>query len=193
MHGRAWSTTRSCVTRSTTATGHDGPMSERPVPDEHGVVEARPDRGGGAATPSFALPAEAGTGIPGVPDPVAIGPRTFYWGARTYLMGILNVTPDSFSGDGLLAAGDPVAAAVNQASRMVDEGADLLDIGGASRRPRPHPLPPAEGVRRVVPVVEALAAALPGTVVSVDTTSPAVAEAALDAGAHLLNDVWGVT
>ena len=167
-------------------------MSDRPVPDEHGVVEARPDRGGGAATPSFALPAEAGTGIPGVPDPVAIGPRTFYWGARTYLMGILNVTPDSFSGDGLLAAGDPVAAAVDQARRMVDEGADLLDIGGASSRPGHDPIAPEEEVRRVVPVVEALAATLPGTVLSVDTTSPAVAEAALDAGAHLLNDVWGV-
>ena len=64
-----------------------------------------------------------------------VGPATFAWGERTYVMGILNVTPDSFSGDGLLAAGDPVAAAVDQARRMVDEGADLLDVGGESTRP----------------------------------------------------------
>ena len=71
-------------------------------------------------------------------EPTTIGPTTFAWGARTYVMGILNVTPDSFSGDGLLAAADPVAAAVAQAHRMVEEGADILDIGGrvhAARAP----------------------------------------------------------
>ena len=62
--------------------------------------------------------------------PTRIGPTTFRWGARTFVMGILNVTPDSFSGDGLLAAGDPLEAAVAQARAMVAEGADLLDIGG---------------------------------------------------------------
>ena len=107
-------------------------------------------------------------------------------------MGVLNVTPDSFSGDGLLAAADPVAAAVEQARRMVADGADLLDVGGASTRPGHDHVDAAEEAARVIPVVRALAAALPATPISIDTTTPAVAEAALDAGAHLLNDVWGV-
>ena len=74
-------------------------------------------------------------GDTGAPGATRIGPRTFAWGRRTHLMGVLNVTPDSFSGDGLLAAADPVAAAVDQARRMVADGADLLDVGGASSRP----------------------------------------------------------
>ena len=87
-----------------------------------------------------------------------IGPRTFRWGERTFVMGILNVTPDSFSGDGLLAggvAGDlaaAVAAAVDQARAMADEGADLLDVGGESTRPGHAPVDEAEELRRVVPV-----------------------------------------
>jgi dihydropteroate synthase len=122
-----------------------------------------------------------------------IGPATFRWGERTYVMGILNVTPDSFSGDGILAAGtDPVEAAVATGRRMVDEGADILDVGGESTRPGHEPIDVAEERRRVVPVVAALRAALPDTPLSVDTTKPAVAEAALAAGADLINDVWGV-
>jgi len=156
------------------------------------VVAARPELGGGAATPSFALPGDAGPGLPGVPRPITIGPRTFTWGERTFLMGILNVTPDSFSGDGLLAAADPAEAALAQARRMVADGADLLDVGGASSRPGHDPIPPASEIARVVPVIRAIAAELPGTAISIDTTSPAVAMAALDAGAHLLNDIWGV-
>ena len=169
-------------------------MTDRHLPDERdrAVVPELPARGGGAATPSFGLPEGSGTGIPRAPRPSVIGPRTFAWGTRTYLMGILNVTPDSFSGDGLLAAADPVAAAVDQARRMVAEGADILDVGGASSRPGHAPIPADEEIGRVVPVVRAVVAALPGTVISVDTTSPAVAGAALDAGAHLLNDTWGV-
>jgi hypothetical protein len=111
------------------------PSADRDVPDERHVVAARPDLGGGSATPSFALPPDAGSGLPVAPAPLAIGPRTFAWGDRTYVMGILNVTLDSFSGDGLLAADDPVAAAVAQARRMVEDGADLVDVGGASSRP----------------------------------------------------------
>jgi len=110
----------------------------------------------------------------------------------TRILGVLNVTPDSFSGDGLLGAADPVAAAVAQATRMAAEGADVLDIGGASSRPGHVPLAPADEIARVVPVIRAVAAGLPGTPISVDTTSPTVAAAALDAGAHLLNDIWGV-
>ena len=125
------------------------------------------------------------------PAPTRIGPTTFIWGRRTYVMGILNVTPDSFSGDGLLADADPVARAVTTARRMVDEGADLLDVGGESTRPGHEPVDADEEIARVVPVISAVAAAFPGIPISIDTTKPVVAEAALAAGAHLLNDVWG--
>lgn len=121
-----------------------------------------------------------------------IGPATFTWGTRTFVMGIVNVTPDSFSGDGLVGDGDPVPAAVAQARRMVAEGADLLDVGGESTRPGHAPVAAEEEVARVVPVIAALRAALPDTPISVDTTKAAVAEAAIDAGAHLVNDIWGV-
>jgi dihydropteroate synthase len=118
-------------------------------------------------------------------------------------MGVLNVTRDSFSGDGLLAGGadrdpgsgcggNPVASALHLARTMMANGADLLDVGGASSRPGHAPVPVPEEIARVVPVIAALAAALPDVPVSIDTTSPTVAAAALDAGAHLLNDVWGV-
>ncbi len=167
-------------------------MSDRKLPDEGGVVRERPEQGGGAATPWYGLPGGAGAGLPAAPRALAIGPATFAWGERTFVMGVINVTPDSFSGDGLLAAGDPLEAAVAQARRMVADGADLLDVGGASSRPGHAPVAPADEVARVVPVIRAIAAALPATPISIDTTSPRVAAAALDAGAHLLNDIWGV-
>ena len=130
--------------------------------------------------------------------PTQIGPRLFEWGVRTYVMGILNVTPDSFSGDGLLARvagqrGMAVRAAVRQARRMVEEGAHILDVGGESTRPGHDPVSEDEEAARVVPVIAAIHAALPDVPVSIDTSKPAVAEAALDAGATLLNDVWGVS
>jgi dihydropteroate synthase len=169
-----------------------GPGDEGPA-EEKGVVDGRPDRGGGAATPSFGLPEGAGPGLRGAPRPLVIGPATFTWGERTFVMGVLNVTPDSFSGDGLLAGDDPVEAAVVQARRMAADGADLLDIGGASSRPGHVAISAQEEARRVVPVIRALAAAFPGMPLSIDTTSPHVAAEALDAGAHMLNDIWGVT
>ena len=128
---------------------------------------------------------------PSDPAPIRIGPAAFDWGRRTYVMGILNVTPDSFSGDGLLVDADPVEGAVAAARRMIAEGADLLDIGGESTRPGHAPVDAAEEIRRVIPVIAAVAAALPDTPISVDTAKPDVATAALAAGAHLLNDVWG--
>jgi dihydropteroate synthase len=167
-------------------------MTERRLPVEQGVVGGRPGEGGGASTPSFGLPAGATPGVPGAPAPLTVGRMTFAWGERTYVMGVINVTPDSFSGDGLLRVADPVEAALALAHGMVADGADLLDVGGASSRPGHAAIPPEAESRRVVPVIRALAAALPATTISVDTTSPAVAAAALDAGAHLLNDVWGV-
>ncbi len=138
---------------------------------------------------------EPARATPGGPAPSRIGPATFSWGARTFVMGILNVTPDSFSGDGLLAgagAADPVEAAVEAGRRMVTDGADLLDVGGESTRPGHAAVAPDEERRRVVPVIAGLRAALPDTPLSIDTTKPAVAEAALAAGADLVNDVWGV-
>ena len=122
-----------------------------------------------------------------------IGGRSIHWGERTLVMGILNATPDSFSGDGLVGRGaDPVVAAVAQAETMVAAGADLLDVGGESTRPGHEPVDAAAELDRVVPIVAAVHAAIPGTPISVDTTKPVVAAAALDAGAALINDVWGV-
>ncbi|MEO8228314.1 MAG: dihydropteroate synthase [Chloroflexota bacterium] len=123
-----------------------------------------------------------------------IGGRPFSWGERTYVMGILNATPDSFSGDGLVRVGrsDAIAAALELAAQMAGEGADLLDIGGESTRPGHAAVDEAEELRRVVPIVAAVHAAHPDLPISVDTTKPAVAAAALDAGAAMINDVWGV-
>ena len=169
-------------------------MTRRPEHDPT-VATARPEIGGGAATPSRVLPPGATDGLPGSPAPLRIGPATFAWGRRTYVMGILNVTPDSFSGDGLLAgegSDDPVAAAVERGRAMVAEGADLLDVGGESTRPGHADVPAADEIARVAPVVAALREALPSTPISVDTTKAAVAAAALTAGADLVNDVWGV-
>ncbi len=173
------------------------PSRERTIPQEAGVVPGRPAAGGGAAGPSFAIPADAPDGLPGAPAALPIGPRTFAWGARTYVMGIVNVTPDSFSGDGLLAARgggreDVADRAAVIAAAMVADGADLVDVGGESSRPGHDPVDAAEEIARVVPAIAAIRRAVPDLPVSVDTIKPAVAAAALDAGADLVNDVWGV-
>lgn len=114
--------------------------------------------------------------------------RSFVWGQRTYLMAIINVTPDSFSGDGL---GTDTAAALAVARRFEDEGADILDIGGESTRPGALPLDPDAELARVLPALTAIRAAtsLP---ISIDSTHPAVIEAALAAGADMVNDVHGL-
>jgi len=126
------------------------------------------------------------------PAPTRIGARTFTWGERTFVMGILNVTPDSFSGDGLLAGTDPIAAAVAQAIEMAQEGADLLDIGGESTRPNHAEISETEELRRVMPVLQAVRAALPDMPITIDTTKPGVAMAAILKGADAINDIWGV-
>jgi len=115
------------------------------------------------------------------------GSREFRWGERTYVMGIVNASPDSFSGDGL----PDVASAVSQAERMVEEGADVLDVGGESTRPGSASITAEEEIRRVVPVIEKLASAV--TVpISVDTYKWEVAAKSLEAGACMLNDQWGL-
>ena len=144
------------------------------------------------ATPSVRLPTDADSGVPEQPPlPTAIGKRTFTWGTRTFVMGIINVTPDSFSGDGLLTAGsEPVERAVRLAEQMASEGADLLDVGGQSTRPGHAEVDTDEERRRTEPVVRAVRAALPDVPISIDTTKPEVAAAALDAGADM--DEYGV-
>jgi len=116
----------------------------------------------------------------------------FAWGTRTLVMGILNVTPDSFSGDGLWAQADVIPAALAQARRFVAAGVDVLDIGGESTRPGSAPVTTAEELERVLPVVRALSAADLGVLLSVDTYKAVVADEALKAGAHWINDVWGL-
>jgi dihydropteroate synthase len=112
----------------------------------------------------------------------------FRWGERTYVMGIINVTPDSFSGDGL---GNDIEAAVAQGKRFAAEGADILDVGGESTRPNAEPVSAEEELHRVIPVIERLASEV--TVpVSVDTYRYEVAQRALAVGARMINDIWGL-
>ncbi|HEX5156527.1 MAG TPA: dihydropteroate synthase [Ktedonobacterales bacterium] len=132
--------------------------------------------------------------------PTIWGRHTLAWGAKTWVMGILNITPDSFSQDGLAADGVAsdavVVTAVARAQQMVADGAEMLDIGGESTRPSTTGEPPLDATierGRVVPVIAALTAVLPPSVIlSIDTYKASVAEAALDAGASLVNDITGL-
>ena len=121
-----------------------------------------------------------------------IGGSSYVWGSRTYVMGVINVTPDSFSGDGL---GDDVDAAVRQALGFQEWGADIIDVGGESTRPSSiysgsKPVSIEEELSRVLPVIEALTARI-RIPISVDTHKARVASEALKAGASMVNDVWG--
>lgn len=116
------------------------------------------------------------------------GRVTYDFEARTHIMGILNVTPDSFSDGG---SHPGVEEAVGHALRMVEEGADFIDVGGESTRPGAEPVTEAEEMRRVLPVIESLARRT-DTPISVDTRKAAVAEAALGSGATIVNDVSGL-
>lgn len=118
------------------------------------------------------------------PTPIRLGRLWLGWGRRTFIMGVLNVTPDSFSGDGVT----DVAAARTRAHEMVAEGADIVDVGGESTRPGAVPVSVAEELRRVIPVVEALVGDL-HIPISVDTRKAEVARQALRAGAVMVNDV----
>ena len=111
---------------------------------------------------------------------------TFEWGTRTFVMGIVNVTPDSFSGDGVTS----VEAAVAQGIQMEMNGADVLDIGGESTRPRSTPVSLREELDRVIPIIEQLAQTVQ-IPLSIDTYKAEVAARAIEAGASIINDVWG--
>lgn len=123
--------------------------------------------------------------------PLKIGSRWFHWGRQTYVMGILNVTPDSFSGDGLLKDEDWIAATVDRGRAMIAAGAHLIDVGGESTRPGSQVVAVGEELDRVIPAIEALNRAGLGPI-SVDTYKAEVARQALDAGAAIVNDVWGL-
>jgi len=115
------------------------------------------------------------------------GSMEFHWGERTYVMGIVNTSPDSFSGDG---AAD-IETAVTRACRFVDEGADILDIGGESTKPGFSQITIEEEIKRVVPVIKQLASRV-NVPISIDSSKYEVARQALAAGASILNDQWGL-
>ena len=115
------------------------------------------------------------------------GNSVFKWGDRTYVMGIINLTPDSFSGDGLAN----VESALAQAQRMVEEGADILDVGGESTRPGFIPVDTQEEIKRVIPAIEQIKRHVQ-VPISIDSSKYEVVCQALEAGAAIINDQWGL-
>ena len=113
--------------------------------------------------------------------------RALPWGARTYVMGIVNVSPDSFSGDGVADAGE----AARRGIALRDAGADILDLGAESTRPGHRPIEPELEIARLLPALTALRAYDPGAIVSIDTYKPDVYRRAHAAGADMLNSIWG--
>jgi dihydropteroate synthase len=129
---------------------------------------------------------------------LSINGHTLNWGSRTYIMGILNLTPDSFSGDGLLEA-DPnsgefrldLDSILEKAKYLVENGTDIIDIGGESTRPGAQQVAADVEMKRIKPVIKKLASNL-DVLISIDTYKACVAEAALQQGASMVNDVWGL-
>ena len=152
-----------------------------------GVRGAKKALDAAAANPDPAEAARDVTPATQAPQPKALARDPLFLGPRPLVMGIVNVTPDSFSDGGLFLDHQ---AAIAHGMQLVEEGADILDIGGESTRPGHAPVSAAEEIARVVPVIAALAArtSLP---ISIDTMKAQVAEAALAAGASVINDVWG--
>jgi len=126
-----------------------------------------------------------------------IGQKTFYWGKQTYIMGIINITKDSFSGDGLLADIDETKSSglvenvLEKAKQFVVDGVDILDIGAESTRPGAEPVAASDEKKVLIPVIHALSQNV-DIPISVDTYKSEVAEAAVEAGANIINDVWGL-
>jgi dihydropteroate synthase len=116
-----------------------------------------------------------------------IGKKDFEIGKRTYIMGILNVTPDSFSDGGKF---NNLEAAIKHAKEMIEDGADIIDVGGESTRPNHIPVSEEEEIQRIVPIIKALSLEI-NIPISIDTYKGKVAEEALKAGASLVNDIWG--
>ena len=116
-----------------------------------------------------------------------IGNKEYKLGERTYIMGILNVTPDSFSDGGKF---NEIEAAVSQAKKLVEDGADIIDVGGESTRPGAEYVTEEEEIKRVVPIIKAIKKELDVTI-SIDTYKSKTAEEAIKAGADIINDIWG--
>ena len=132
-------------------------------------------------------------------DSLQVGNFTFKWGSKTYVMGILNITPDSFSGDGLIpplpsgeGRGEGKSPSLEQAKQFLENGADILDIGGESTRPGSQPVTAEEELARVIPVIQDIRKNFPDALISIDTSKADVAEAGFKAGANILNDVWAL-
>ena len=121
------------------------------------------------------------------PRPITLNGITLDYKKETFIMGILNVTPDSFSDGGKY---NSVEAAIAQAKKMVADGAKIIDVGGESTRPGYERISDEEEIARVVPVIKALLREVPA-IISIDTYKSAVARAAIEAGAHMINDIWG--
>ena len=115
-----------------------------------------------------------------------------HWGERAYVMGILNITPDSFSGDGLLQQSDPASAALNQARQFLQDGASILDLGAESSRPGSATVDAETEIARIQPILNSLRQANLPAIISVDTYKAESAEACLRSGAHWINDIWGL-
>jgi dihydropteroate synthase/2-amino-4-hydroxy-6-hydroxymethyldihydropteridine diphosphokinase len=124
-------------------------------------------------------------------QPMRVGSRWLHWDRQTYIMGILNITPDSFSGDGTLNQKNWIDASVDRAREMIQAGAHVIDVGGESTRPGSRAISIEEEIDRVLPVIEALTQNGLGPI-SIDTYKAEVARRALDAGAAMINDVWGL-
>lgn len=114
------------------------------------------------------------------------------WGKRTYIMGILNITPDSFSGDGILAKSDDEATAVKQAQQFIVDGADILDIGAESSRPGSDTISADMEIKRVLPALKAIRKVAKQTIISIDTYKAKTAKICLENGANWINDIWGL-
>jgi len=162
----------------------EGPMGEPIVTGTLAALASLGPRLG----PAGELISNAARRLRRPPAPLRLGTTSWRFGRRTYLLGVLNLTPDSFSGDGV---GDSLRAALERAHQLVAEGADALDVGGESTRPGHQEVPAREELRRVVPVMEALAAEF-RVPLFVDTAKATVAKAALAAGAVAVNDIWGL-
>lgn len=141
-----------------------------------------------AAVPTAGTPGDGARGNMRKPMIFQAGEQTFTLGGRTLIMGILNVTPDSFSDGGRY---DNLTDAMKQAEKMLAAGADILDIGGESTRPGSTPVSLEDEMSRVIPVVSQIVRSF-GCALSIDTYKPAVAEAAMAAGACIINDIYGL-
>ena len=163
--------------------GDNGRTDAATVSGTRAGLIALADAAGESGLGELGVAVHAALGVDVPPAPTFLKGRTFSWGERTYLMGVLNVTPDSFSDGGRFGSVDE---AVRHAEALIAAGADLLDVGGESTRPGAEPVPEAVERERVLPVIERLAGRIP---ISVDTRKSGVARAALAAGAAMVNDV----